>query len=52
VVDKSARRSAVPYLADIPLIGALFRSNEVSDSRKELLIFVTPRVVLPVPSAS
>ena len=52
VVDKSERRSAVPYLADIPLIGALFRSNEVSDSRKELLIFVTPRVVLPVPSAS
>ena len=52
VVDKGERRSGVPYLADIPLIGALFRSNEVSDSRKELLIFVTPRVVMQAPSAS
>ena len=52
VVDKGERRSATPFLADIPLIGALFRSNEVSDSRKELLIFVTPRVVQQAPSAS
>ncbi len=45
VVDKSKRNSAVPYLHRIPLLGALFRNDEISDSRKELLIFVTPRVV-------
>jgi type IV pilus assembly protein PilQ len=45
VVDKGKRRSSVPYLGRIPLIGAAFRSNEISDNRKELLIFVTPRVV-------
>ncbi len=52
VVDKSERQSSVPYLGDIPLLGALFRSNEISDSRKELLIFVTPRVVQQAQSAS
>jgi type IV pilus assembly protein PilQ len=45
VVDKGKRRSSVPYLGRIPLLGAAFRSNEISDNRKELLIFVTPRVV-------
>ncbi len=52
VVDKGKRKSAVPYLHKIPLIGVLFRSNEVSDSRKELLIFVTPRVVEQPQAAS
>ncbi|MCG8588644.1 MAG: type IV pilus secretin PilQ [Proteobacteria bacterium] len=45
-VNKSERRSRVPYLHKIPVLGAAFQSKEVSDSRKELLIFVTPRVVL------
>jgi type IV pilus assembly protein PilQ len=45
VVDKSRRNSAVPYASRIPFLGRLFRNDEVSDSRKELLIFVTPRVV-------
>jgi len=52
VVDKSERQSSVPYLGDIPLLGALFRNNEISDSRKELLIFVTPRVVQEAQAAS
>jgi type IV pilus assembly protein PilQ len=45
VVDKSQRQSRVPYLHAIPLIGSLFRNDEISDQRKELLIFVTPRIV-------
>jgi len=47
VVDKSERQSRIPYLHKIPVLGALFRSDEISDSRKELLIFVTPSVVAP-----
>ena len=45
-VDKSFRQSRVPYLHRIPMIGAAFKSKEVSDKRKELLIFVTPRIVM------
>jgi type II secretory pathway component HofQ len=29
----------------LPVIGAAFRSKEITDLRKELLIFVTPRIV-------
>lgn len=34
-----------PYLSQIPVIGALFRSNSQRSQRNELLIFITPRVV-------
>jgi type IV pilus assembly protein PilQ len=52
VVDKGQRQSRVPYLHRIPLIGAAFRNDEISDSRKELLIFVTPRIVITDEQAS
>jgi type IV pilus assembly protein PilQ len=52
VVDKSNRQSRTPYMHAIPFLGNLFKSNEVSDSRKELLIFVTPRVVATPTGAS
>jgi type IV pilus assembly protein PilQ len=49
-VVKSTRESRVPYLASIPILGKAFKAKEVTDQRKELLIFVTPRVVVS-PSA-
>ncbi|MBW2420247.1 MAG: type IV pilus secretin PilQ [Deltaproteobacteria bacterium] len=44
-IVKSERESRVPYLWRMPLIGVLFKSKEITDSRKELLMFVTPRIV-------
>ncbi|MFK7089038.1 type IV pilus secretin PilQ [Chromobacterium violaceum] len=35
----------VPFLGDIPLLGALFRSSQKIDKRSELLIFITPKVI-------
>ncbi|MEX2187191.1 MAG: secretin N-terminal domain-containing protein, partial [Pirellulales bacterium] len=35
----------VPLLADIPLIGDLFRYDRVSDQRTELLIVMTPQII-------
>jgi len=35
----------VPLLGDIPLLGALFRHKVTSDTKTELLIFLTPYVV-------
>lgn len=40
--------SAFPGLANIPIIGALFRSSSYSAGRTELLIIVTPRIVQPL----
>jgi len=37
--------SKVPFLADIPLLGNLFKSRGRSKEKAELLIFVTPKVM-------
>jgi type IV pilus assembly protein PilQ len=52
VVQKGTRQSRVPYLHSLPMIGALFRSDEIRENRKELLIFVTPRVIATQQTAS
>lgn len=36
--------SGVAFLKDIPVLGALFRSQTFRDNRSELVIFVTPKV--------
>jgi len=35
----------VPFLGDIPGVGALFRNKQSSNDKAELLIFVTPRIL-------
>ncbi|MBM3848394.1 MAG: type II secretion system protein GspD, partial [Verrucomicrobia bacterium] len=47
--DKGRNRSGVPLLKDIPLLGALFRSNRDTSSRRELIVMIRP-TVLPTPS--
>jgi type IV pilus assembly protein PilQ len=44
-IIKSRRQSRVPYLHRIPVIGNMFKMNSITDSRKELLVFVTPRII-------
>jgi len=36
---------SVPWFADLPLVGWMFRRNVEGDSKRELLIFITPKVV-------
>ena len=45
-VEKAERESRVPYFHKIPVLGNAFRNNERRDIRKELLVFVTPRIVV------
>ncbi|HLV64402.1 MAG TPA: type IV pilus secretin PilQ [Polyangiaceae bacterium] len=35
----------VPFFGDIPLLGLLFQRRRASDTRSELVIFLTPRIV-------
>ena len=37
----------LPFLGDIPILGALFRSREMRQERTELLVIVTPKIVQP-----
>ncbi len=35
----------VPYLGDLPLLGRLFRRDQVDNQKQELLVFLTPRII-------
>jgi type II secretory pathway component GspD/PulD (secretin) len=43
--NESTTKRGVPVLMDIPLIGNLFRSNSRTKAKRELLIFVTPKIL-------
>jgi len=40
--------AALPILSQIPIVGALFKSNAERKERTELLVIVTPRLVRPL----
>jgi type IV pilus assembly protein PilQ len=46
VVNETNNQTRVPYLHRIPILGNVFKNNEVHDQRNELLVFVTPRIVV------
>jgi len=39
--------SKIPLLGDLPVIGELFKKKGILNSRRELLIFLTPRIINP-----
>lgn len=41
----SRSRRKVPYLADIPLLGNIFRNTEDSDSKSEVVLLITPYIL-------
>ena len=44
--------SKVPFLGDLPILGALFRSTSYLEEKTDLLIAVTPHLIKPVPEGS
>ncbi len=42
---RSSRSRRIPFLADIPIAGALFRFDSESEARTELLVVMTPHIV-------
>ncbi len=46
--DQSSQISKFPFLGDVPVLGALFRSSEYQNNQTELVILVTPYIVKPV----
>jgi type II secretory pathway component GspD/PulD (secretin) len=48
--DSSETTKKVPFLGDIPVLGALFRhKNKDRDRERELLIFITPHIIKESP---
>ncbi len=42
--------SAFPFLGELPIVGALFRSSQFQTDRTELVFVITPRLVKPLPA--
>ena len=42
---EQSTQSRTPGLHKLPLIGGLFKRNELNDEDRELLIFITPRII-------
>ncbi len=47
ILERSSRddKTQVPFLGDLPGVGTLFKKKTRRDSRAELLIFVTPKIL-------
>ena len=43
--EESTDEDKVPLLGDVPVLGHLFKSQSRVSNRKELLVFITPRIV-------
>ena len=43
--DESDSTSKVPGLGDIPILGWMFKNNTRAKSKKELLVFITPKIL-------
>ncbi len=43
--DITDSTTAMPGLADIPVLGWLFKENNLAKSKKELLVFITPKIL-------
>ena len=43
--ENSNTVNKVPLLGDIPVVGNLFKSRSRNEARRELLVFITPRIM-------
>jgi type IV pilus assembly protein PilQ len=43
--NDSFTKNKIPFFADLPLIGDLFTNSAKKNTKKELLIFVTPKII-------
>ncbi|HEV2145889.1 MAG TPA: AMIN domain-containing protein [Longimicrobiaceae bacterium] len=45
VTEVTSTRAGIPFLMDIPFVGALFRTSRKQEQKRDLLIMVTPHIV-------
>ncbi len=44
-LDKERDAQRIPFLSKIPLVGLLFQQQNAKEKKRELLIFVTPKII-------
>ncbi|HET7321342.1 MAG TPA: AMIN domain-containing protein [Longimicrobiaceae bacterium] len=45
VTDVTSTRAGIPFLMDLPVIGRLFRTDRKMETKRDLLIMVTPHII-------
>ena len=45
VTQKRKTAKGIPGLMSLPYVGRLFRYDKVSHEKKELLVFITPKII-------
>jgi type IV pilus secretin PilQ/predicted competence protein len=45
--DQTRSEQGIPLLKDLPFLGQLFRTNQDSNTKSELMVFITPEIVDP-----
>jgi type IV pilus assembly protein PilQ len=43
--NKAVNYTKIPWLADVPIVGWFFKNKAEADTRSEVLIFLTPKIV-------
>lgn len=44
-LDESTQENKIPVLGDVPVVGNLFKNNTRSSQKREMLVFITPKVI-------
>lgn len=44
-IEETVNENKIPFLGDIPVVGNIFKNNTKTSSKRELLIFITPKVL-------
>ena len=50
--ERSWSQDRIPFLSRIPLLGYLFKNSGAVESRNEMLVFITPRILMQAMSSS
>ncbi|MEX2282856.1 MAG: AMIN domain-containing protein [Gemmatimonadota bacterium] len=45
LIEKLQVRAGIPFLMDLPVLGALFRNESSRETKRDLLIMVTPHII-------
>jgi type IV pilus assembly protein PilQ len=48
-INRTETQAAVPWLSKIPILGYLFRHDSTNSTNRELLIFITPKILKQEP---
>lgn len=44
-MEETNQENKIPFLGDVPVLGNLFKNNTKESSKREMLVFITPKVI-------